>query len=81
MTRLADKVDNALNETRMLILGAQVLLGFQFQAVFQPGFERLPAPAQSVVGPTAGLLAAVLATGFALISGYVLEWVWRASFS
>ena len=41
MTDLKTKVTNALNETRMLILGAQILLGFQLSAVFQPGFERL----------------------------------------
>jgi hypothetical protein len=142
VTRLANKVENALNETRMLILGAQVLLGFQFQAVFQPGFERLPPPvqelkliglglmlvavgllltpgafhqlvergndserlisftgwiaafallpfaagmgidvyiaAQLVVGPMAALAAAVLATGFALVFWYGLEWIWQA---
>ena len=42
MTKLADQVENALNETRMLILGAQVLLGFQFQGAFQPGQEPSP---------------------------------------
>ncbi|HEV7663859.1 MAG TPA: DUF6328 family protein [Chloroflexota bacterium] len=42
MTKLADKVENALNETRMLVLGTQVLIGFAFQAVFQPLFDRLP---------------------------------------
>jgi hypothetical protein len=141
VTRLADKVENALNETRMLILGAQVLLGFQFQAVFLPGFQRLPVPvqelklvglvlmlvaigllvspgafhqivergddserlaaftgriaafallpfavgmgidlyvgAQLIVGPTAGLIAALVTTAFALAFWYVLEWVWR----
>ncbi len=41
MTRLKDKVTGALNETRMLILGAQILLGFQLNAVFQPGFTHL----------------------------------------
>jgi hypothetical protein len=35
------KVKTALNETRLLILGAQVLLGFQFQAFFQDGFSGL----------------------------------------
>lgn len=43
MTQLKDKVANALNETRTLILGAEILLGFQFEAAFQPGFERLSA--------------------------------------
>jgi len=41
VTTLKAKVTNALNETRMLILGAQILLGFQLNAVFQPRFERL----------------------------------------
>lgn len=41
MAKLKDKVSTALNETRTLILGAQILLGFQLNAVFQPGFERL----------------------------------------
>jgi hypothetical protein len=41
MTKLKAKVTNALNETRMLILGAQILLGFQLNAVFQPRFEHL----------------------------------------
>ncbi|MBN8991596.1 MAG: hypothetical protein J0H42_25440 [Rhizobiales bacterium] len=37
------KVKTALNETRLLLLGAQVLLGFQFQAFFQDGFSELSA--------------------------------------
>lgn len=40
------KVKTALNETRLLILGAQVLLGFQFQAFFQDGFSELSAASQ-----------------------------------
>jgi hypothetical protein len=43
MAALKDKVTNALNETRTLILGAQILLGFQLTAAFQPAFDRLPA--------------------------------------
>lgn len=41
--KLKDKVQDALDETRTLILGTQVLLGFQYQATFEPGFERLGA--------------------------------------
>src|SRR2546423_1127583 len=48
VTDLGDKVENALNETRMLILGSQVLLGFQYQGVFQPGFQKLPPLAQEL---------------------------------
>jgi hypothetical protein len=42
MTELSAKVKTALDETRMLILGSQVLIGFQFRAVFQDAFEQLP---------------------------------------
>jgi hypothetical protein len=43
---LSQKSKNALDETRMLTLGAQVLVGFDYQAVFQPAFERLEAEMQ-----------------------------------
>jgi amino acid permease len=46
MAKLKDKVQNTLDEARMLVLGAQVLLGFQSRAVFEPGFERLARHAQ-----------------------------------
>jgi hypothetical protein len=37
-SELDKKLKTAMNKTRILILGAQVLLGFQFQAFFQDGF-------------------------------------------
>jgi Family of unknown function (DUF6328) len=43
---LEAKIRHALNEGRILILGSQVLLGFQFRAVLEPRFEHLPAAAQ-----------------------------------
>jgi hypothetical protein len=46
--RLDRKVKTALNETRLLILGAQVLLGFQFEAFFQDGFSELSAASQQL---------------------------------
>jgi hypothetical protein len=39
---LSKKVKTALDETRMLILGAQILLGFEFRAAFSDGFDKLP---------------------------------------
>src|SRR5258708_39117912 len=36
------KVRHALDETRMLVLGAQVLLGFEVRAFFEPRFDVLP---------------------------------------
>jgi hypothetical protein len=41
MTPLREKIKTALDESRMLILGAQIFLGFHFRAVFEPGFEGL----------------------------------------
>lgn len=39
---LAKKIKTALDETRLLILGAQVLFGFQLNGAFQEGFADLP---------------------------------------
>lgn len=40
---LAERTKTALDESRMLMLGAQILLGFQFQAPFQTAFATLGA--------------------------------------
>ena len=32
-----------IDETRMLVLGAQILIGFQFRGVFQDLYSQLPA--------------------------------------
>src|SRR5215208_1805244 len=62
MAKIKDKVENALNEARMLVLGAQVLVGFQFRSVFEPGFDKLPLPSQllKMVGLGLMLLAVAL---------------------
>jgi hypothetical protein len=44
MASTKDKVQTALSEVRTLVLGAQILLGFQYQAVFRPRFEELSGP-------------------------------------
>ncbi len=61
MTTLKEKVTSALNEARILILGAQILLGFQLNATFQPGFERLPRHGQWLDGVALALMAAAVA--------------------
>ncbi len=62
MAVLKDKVTNALNETRILILGAQILLGFQFNAAFQPGMKHMAdhARALDLVGMALMMLAVAL---------------------
>ena len=49
MTKLETKIENALNEGRILILGSQVLVGAQFQMIFQSSFDKLPALSQYIV--------------------------------
>jgi len=48
MPPLKEKIKFALDESRMLILGAQVFLGFDLRVVFEPAFERLPGSSQSL---------------------------------
>jgi hypothetical protein len=57
----AEKIKLALDETRTLVLGAQVLLGFQLQSAFQPRFDRL---ADTAKGLSVGnLLLMVIVVG------------------
>jgi len=42
MAQLNTKIENALNEARILVLGGQVLIGSAYQSVFHRGFDRLP---------------------------------------
>ncbi len=59
---LGKKIKLALDESRMLILGAQILLGFQFRAMLEKGFESLPHSAQTVkiVALTVQLITIIL---------------------
>lgn len=63
MSKLKDRIKIALDESRMLILGTQIFLGFQYRAAFERGFEGLPASSQYL--KLAGLL--ILLVGVALI--------------
>src|SRR5436305_12981679 len=45
---LSKKIKTALDETRMLILGAQVLLGFELRSAFGEGFDKLPGHAKHI---------------------------------
>jgi len=53
---LSKKVKIALEETRILILGAQILLGFGFRGVFDDRFDQLPEYARYADGVGLGLL-------------------------
>lgn len=58
---LSDKVKLALEETRILILGAQILLGFGFRGVFAERFDRLPPNARYLDALGLALLVCVVA--------------------
>jgi hypothetical protein len=61
------KIKIALDETRMLILGAQILLGFQFRSAFQDGFDSLPAHSRYLDAAALGFM--VLAVGLMIAPG------------
>jgi hypothetical protein len=69
MASLSDHIENALNETRMLLLGGQVLLGFSYRICFEERFDHIPWNAQ---------LAEV--TGLAIMSGALGWLIWPAAF-
>jgi len=52
------RLKTALDESRLLILGAQVLFGFQFEAAFQELFSSLPASSRYI--HCAGLLVLLI---------------------
>jgi uncharacterized protein DUF6328 len=56
-TPLATKVEQLLTEARVIIPGAQALLGFQFIAMLTSGFDRLPQPVKAVHALALGLVA------------------------
>jgi hypothetical protein len=63
--KLDRKLKTALDETRLLILGVQVLLGFQFQAFFQTGFPQLSFASRTICA--VGLALQTLALGLLIV--------------
>ncbi|MCU1308315.1 MAG: putative rane protein [Acidobacteriaceae bacterium] len=61
MSTLKDKLENALNESRILILGAQVLIGFGFRTIFERGFSKLSLTLQEMKLVSLGMM--ILALG------------------
>ncbi|MDB6026741.1 MAG: hypothetical protein JWM68_2964 [Verrucomicrobiales bacterium] len=56
MAKLRNKVQNALDESRILILGIQVLIGFQLRAIFEKPFEDFPQATQYLGVAALGIL-------------------------
>jgi hypothetical protein len=61
MAGTKDKVQKVLSEVRNLVLGAQILLGFTYEAVFRPGFDKLPSPAKTLQAVSLALLLVAVA--------------------
>jgi hypothetical protein len=57
MTRVKDRLKQGFDEIRTVVLGVQILLGFQYEAVFQPGFRRSGILARQLEALGLGLLA------------------------
>lgn len=66
--KLDSALKTSLDELRMQMLGAQVLFGFQFQGLFQDGFEGLPASGRAADAAALGLMTIVLALVLAVPS-------------
>jgi Family of unknown function (DUF6328) len=60
--KLDEKLKTALNENRLLILGTQVLFGFQFNGIFQDQFEQLRPLARTL--ECSGLTLLMLSVAF-----------------
>jgi hypothetical protein len=60
--KLDDKLKTALNDNRLLMLGTQVLFGFQFNGIFQDQFDQLTALARGL--ECAGLTLLMLSVAF-----------------
>ncbi len=56
MPNLNHKIKTSIDESRMLILGASVLLGFQFRSPFESGFATLPRFSQYLKVASLGIL-------------------------
>src|SRR4029078_12967774 len=55
--KLKDEVDQVLTETRVVLPGAQALLGFQFAGILMESFDKLPASSKYVHLASLALIA------------------------
>ena len=77
MKNLTHKIKTAMDESRMLILGASVLLGFQYRAPFEAGFNSLPASSQHL--KIAGLMLLLISISLMISPGAYHRIVWEGN--
>jgi hypothetical protein len=68
------KTQDALNESRILVLGVQVLLSFQFTCALEPAFEQLPRSSQYLELGALVLLMAAFGLFVAPAPNHLLIW-------
>lgn len=59
-TKLSDKIKHALDESLILVTGGQILIGFNYQGVFDKGFDSLPELSKYLKLGSLGLLLIML---------------------
>src|ERR1044071_4598411 len=74
---LNDKIKTAMDESRMMMLGTQILLGFQFRGVFEKGFESLPSSTQYLKLGSLGIL--LIAVALIMWPGAYHRIVWEGN--
>jgi Family of unknown function (DUF6328) len=72
---LEQKLKTALDESRLLILGAQVLFAFQFQAVFQDSFQSVSWDGK--VAQCGGLMLLLVAVGLLIAPSLLHQLAYR----
>src|SRR6266542_1870047 len=60
MAELRQQIENVLNETRMLLMGGQGLLGFTYRICVEQRFEQIPSGAQGAQVAGLGIMTAAL---------------------
>jgi Family of unknown function (DUF6328) len=67
MAELKNKIQNALDEARMLVIGMQILIGFEYRIALEPGFDELSPAARALA--LMGLALLLVAFGLVLMPG------------
>ena len=74
---IEDRLKTALDESRLLILGAQVLFGFQLEAAFQELFSNIPASSRYV--HCAGVVLLLLSVGLLIAPSLFHQIIFRGN--
>jgi hypothetical protein len=77
MASLSHKIKTAMDESRMLILGASVFLGFQYRAPFEAAFDSLPATSRYL--KVAGLVLLLVSITLIMSPGAYHRIVWQGN--